>query len=166
MTASATITHTVPPIYDKNSKILILGTMLSPKSREIGFYYSHPQNRFWRTLAAVLQVQTPVTIEEKTALLLANHIALWDVLASCSIAGADDSSIKDAVVNDFTTLFATAHIQAVFTTGKKATDLFRKHCEKRYGYAPIYLPSPSPANCAMPLEALVAAYAVIKKYLA
>ena len=165
MAIPATITHTVPPIYDKNSKILILGTMLSPKSREAGFYYSHPQNRFWRTLAAVLQAEMPVTIEEKTALLHANHIALWDVLASCSIAGADDSTIKDGVVNDFAALFETAHIQAVFTTGKKATDLFKKHCEKRYGYAPVYLPSTSPANCGMSQEALVAAYAVIKKYL-
>ncbi|MCL2287074.1 MAG: DNA-deoxyinosine glycosylase, partial [Firmicutes bacterium] len=103
----APITHTIPPVYDKNSKILILGTMPSPKSREVGFYYSHPQNRFWKTIAAVLGVQAPATIEEKVNLLHANGIALWDVLASCKIDGADDSSIKDAVVNDFTQLFET-----------------------------------------------------------
>ena len=158
----APITHTIPPVYDKNSKILILGTMPSPKSREVGFYYSHPQNRFWKTIAAVLGVQFPATIEEKVSLLYANGIALWDVLASCKIDGADDSSIKDAVVNDFTQLFETAGINAVFTTGKKATDLFKKHCEKKYGYTPVYLQSTSPANCQISQEELIAAYSVIK----
>ena len=158
----APITHTIPPVYDKNSKILILGTMPSPKSREVGFYYSHPQNRFWKTIAAVLGVQAPATIEEKVNLLHANGIALWDVLASCKIDGADDSSIKDAVVNDFTQLFETVGIKAVFTTGKKATDLFKKHCEKKYGYTPVYLPSTSPANCQISQEELIRAYGVIK----
>ena len=158
------ITHTVNPIYDKNSKILILGTMLSPKSRAAGFYYSHPQNRFWKTIAEVLGAEVPVTIEEKTNLLHANGIALWDVLASCRISGADDSSIKDAVVNDFTPLFEKADIKAVFTTGKKATDLFKKHCAEQYGFEPIYLPSTSPANCRMSQQELTAAYSVIKSY--
>jgi len=152
----------VNPIYDQNSKILILGTMLSPKSREVGFYYSHPQNRFWRTIAEVLSVEVPVTIEEKTNLLRTNGIALWDVLASCLISGADDSSIKDAVVNDFTQLFETAKIKAVFTTGKKATDLFKKHCAEKYGFEPIYLPSTSPANCRMSQQELTDAYSAIK----
>ena len=159
------ITHTVNPIYDENSKILILGTMLSPKSREVGFYYSHPQNRFWKTIADVLSKEVPITIEEKIKLLRTNGIALWDVLASCLISGADDSSIKDAVPNDFTPLFETASIKAVFTTGKKATDLFKKHCEKKYGFEPIYLPSTSPANCRMTQQELTAAYMVIKEQL-
>ena len=152
------ITHTIDPIYDEGSKILILGTMPSPKSREAGFYYSHPQNRFWKTIAEVLRTETPATIEEKKQLLHTHGIALWDVLAACTISGADDSSIKDAVPNDFTALFTTANIRAVFTTGKKATDLFRKHCEKKYGYTPIYLPSTSPANCKMSQQELTEAY--------
>ena len=155
------ITHTIPPIYNKNSKILILGTMPSPKSREIGFYYSHPQNRFWKTIAEVLAVDCPTTIEEKTSLLHTHSIALWDVLASCKISGADDNSIKDAIVNDFTKIFETANIKAVFTTGKKATDLFTKHCEAKYGYKPIYLPSTSPANCRMSQQNLTSAYQII-----
>ena len=155
------VIHTVEPIYDTNSKILILGTMLSPKSREVGFYYSHPQNRFWRTIAEVVGTELPVTIEEKIHLLRTNRIALWDVLASCEISGADDSSIKDAVVNDFTHLFETADIQAVFTAGKKATDLFKKHCTAKYGFEPIYLPSTSPANCRMTQQELTAAYRII-----
>lgn len=152
------VTHTVEPIYDEHSKVLILGTMLSPKSREIGFYYSHPQNRFWRTISEILEAPLPTTIKEKAVLMLANKIALWDVLASCSISGADDSTIQNAVVNDFTQLFATADIQAVFTTGKKATDLFKKHCTSKYGFEPIYLPSTSPANCRMSQQELTSAY--------
>jgi len=155
------IIHTIKPIYDKNSRILILGTIPSPKSREAGFYYSHPQNRFWKTMAEVLSASTPVTNEEKIELLHANKIAIWDVLSSCKISGADDSSIKDAVVNDFTELFEMADIRAVFTTGKKATDLFKKHCEAKYGFKPIYLPSTSPANCKISQKDLVAAYKVI-----
>jgi len=156
-------THTIAPIYDQNSKILILGTMPSPKSRSAGFYYSHPQNRFWKTIAEVFCVQTPATIEEKTNLLLTHSIALWDVLAACKISGADDSSIKDAVVNDFTKIFETANIQAVFTTGKKATALFEKHCENKYGYKPIYLPSTSPANCKMSQQELTSAYKILRR---
>jgi len=153
--------HTIAPIYDENSKILILGTMPSPKSRSAGFYYSHPQNRFWKTIAEVFGVQTPVTIEEKINLLHKHGIALWDVLAACKISGADDSSIKDIMVNDFTKLFEAANIKTVFTTGKKATQLFEKHCERKYGYRPIYLPSTSPANCKMSQQELVSSYRML-----
>ena len=162
---SQTISHTISPIYDQNSRILILGTMPSPKSREVGFYYFHPQNRFWQTIAKVLGVKPPATIEEKKQLLYDNNIALWDVLASCRISGADDSSIAEAVVNDFTLLFDTANIKAVFTAGKKATALYNKHCEQKYGFKAIYLPSTSPANCKVSLDELVAAYEVICNYM-
>ena len=158
------ITHTINPVFNKNSKILILGTMPSPKSREIGFYYSHPQNRFWKTIAEVLSATTPATIAEKESFLHTAGIALWDVLASCKISGADDSSIKDAVVNDFSNIFEIASIKAVFTTGKKATDLFKRHCEKKYGMSSIYLPSTSPANCKMSQQELTSAYRVIADY--
>ena len=158
---NTSVTHTFKPIYDANSKVLILGTMPSPKSREIGFYYTHPQNRFWRTLAEVVGVELPSTTSEKIQFLHENKIAVWDVLSSCKISGADDSSIQDAVVNDFSEIFETADIRAVFTTGRKATDLFKKHCEAKYGFTPIYLPSPSPANCKMPQSELTAAYKII-----
>jgi len=159
------IIHTINPVFNKNSKILILGTMPSPKSREVGFYYSHPQNRFWKTIAEVFNTTIPLTVEEKESFLYAARIALWDVLASCKISGADDNSIKDAVVNDFSNIFEIANIKAVFTTGKKATDLFKKHCEKKYGTAPIYLPSTSPANCKMSQQELTSAYRVIADYI-
>ena len=157
--------HTIAPVYDEKSKILILGTMPSPKSREVGFYYSHPQNRFWKTIAEVFGAELPQSIREKTNLLRTHGIALWDVLAACEISGADDSSIKDTIPNDFTAIFETADIQAVFTTGKKATDLFKKHCEAKYGYAPIYLPSTSPANCKVSQQELTAAFTQILSYI-
>ena len=156
-----TVMHTIDPIYNKDSKILILGTMPSPKSREAGFYYAHPRNRFWETIAAVLNVETPSTVSEKKSLLYESGIALWDVLASCRISKADDGSIKDAFVNEFTTLFETADIKAVFTTGKKATALFGVHCEEKCMFTPIYLPSTSPANCRMSRLELISAYKVI-----
>ena len=162
---SKIITHTISPVYDSNSAVLILGTMPSPKSRELGFYYSHPQNRFWKTIAEVLGLPTPVTIDDKKSLLYTHRIALWDVIASCKIVGASDSSIDDAIVNDFTKLFAIANIKVVFTTGKKATALFTKHCEQKYAYKPIYLPSTSPANCKLSQQELVAAYTIISDYL-
>ena len=159
------IQHTIDPIYDEKSRVFILGTIPSPKSREAGFYYSHPGNRFWKTIAAVLNTDVPRTIPEKTKLLYANKIAMWDVLASCKITGADDSSIKDAVANDFTMLFEKADINAVFTTSKKATELYKKYCEEKYGFEPIYLPSTSPANCRMSQEELTAAYEVILDFI-
>ena len=158
------IVHAISPVYDKNSKIMILGTMPSPKSRQVGFYYSHPQNRFWKTIAEVLGSNEPITIEEKKILLYDNGIALWDVLASCKISGADDRSIKNVVINDFTMLFETADIKAVFTTGKKATELFRRHCEEKYRLCPIYLPSTSPANCRISQQELTFAYRAISCY--
>jgi len=161
---SKQITHTLCPVYNKNSVVLVLGTMPSPKSRSVGFYYSHPQNRFWITIAEILNVETPLTIEEKITLLHANGIAIWDVLASCDISGADDSSIKNPEPNDFTEIFATANIKTVFTTGQKATELFKKHCQAKYGYEPVYLPSTSPANCRMSQQELTSAYAKINMY--
>jgi len=159
------ILHTFKPIFNKKSKILILGTMPSPKSREVGFYYSHPQNRFWTTITEVLRTERLVTIDEKIEFLHFHGIALWDVLNSCKITGADDSSIKDAVANDFTEIFEIADIKAVFTTGRKATDLFKKYCEAKYGFEPIYLPSTSPANCKITQQELVEEYRAILPFL-
>lgn len=165
MDANLTI-HTLEPVYDSRSRILILGTMPSPKSKEAGFYYSHPQNRMWRVLSDILGQPLPCSNAEKKDFLLKNRIAMWDVLHSCVIRGADDQSITKPVVNDFSQIFSSAQICAVFTTGTKATALYRRHCPEATKTASIYLPSTSPANCRhYDYEALRRAYEVIKEYL-
>ena len=155
------IVHAIPPVYDENSRVLILGTIPSPKSRQMGFFYGHPQNPFWKVMAALLEEETPMGIEERRAFLIRHHIALWDVLASCDIQGASDSSIQNPVVNDFTPIFQQAAIRQVFTTGKTGTKLY----QKLTGHQSIYLPSTSPANCAMKWDALLDAYHVVLPYL-
>jgi len=160
-----TVTHEFPPLFDKNSKILVLGTIPSPKSREQGFYYGHPRNRFWKMLAQVFNEPVPVTTQEKKALALRNYVALWDVLASCSIHGAEDASIRDAVPNDMNVILSQADIRAIFTTGTKATALYRKYCEPVCGIPCIGLPSTSPANCRMKDEELLEQYRMMRKYL-
>ena len=157
--------HTFEPVFDSRSKILLLGTMPSPKSRQVGFYYSHPQNRLWRVLAAVLSQDVPVSTVEKEGFLLRYNIAMWDVLASCQIVGADDNSIKDPVANDMNVIFSKAPIKAVFTTGKKATELYNRYCRGGKELEAVYLPSTSPANCRLAFDELVAEYKIILKYL-
>lgn len=152
------ITHTFEPIYDENSKILILGSFPSVKSRESRFYYGHPQNRFWKVLAYVLNVDVPNTIDEKKQLLLHNHVAIWDVIASCSIIGSSDTSIKDVVVNDFTEILKKSRIEAIYVNGGKAYDLYHKYAEKETGMKAIKLPSTSPANAAWSLDKLCKAW--------
>ena len=125
------IEHTFEPVYDKNSKILILGSFPSVKSRENNFYYGHPQNRFWKVIAAVLKVKPPETIEEKRMMLLEHNIAIWDVIASCSIQGSSDTSIKDVVVNDFTEILANSEIEKIYVNGGKAYELYHKYAEKK-----------------------------------
>lgn len=153
--------HPIPPVYNAESRVLVLGSFPSPKSREQGFFYGHPQNRFWKVLAAVFGSQIPQTVPERRTFLLENRVAVWDVLASCEITGAADSTIKNPVVNDFSPLFAVADIRAVFTTGATAHKLY----ERLTGNAAILLPSPSPANCAMSLEKLVEAYRKIVPFI-
>lgn len=156
------IIHTIAPVYDENSRILILGSMPSPKSRVAGFFYGHPRNRFWKVLSVVFDDDAEGSREEKIAFLQRHHIALWDVLRSCEIEGASDASIRNAEVNDFTEIFASADIRAVFFTGNTAYQHFVKNvqCDK-----PLFkLPSPSPANASYSLEKLVEAYGVLKEY--
>lgn len=160
-----TVFHTLPPVYDSHSRVLILGSIPSPKSRETGFYYGHPQNRFWAALSGVLKEPLPRDIPEKRALLLRRGIALWDVLARCEIAGASDASIRHPVANDFTLLFQQAPIAAVFTTGSTAHRLYQKLCAPATGRDSLLLPSPSPANCRVSLTQLVEAYRAILPYL-
>lgn len=155
---ATTVTHEIQPVFDSRSRVLLLGTMPSPASREQGFYYGHPQNRFWRVIAAIFDEPAPRAIEEKRGMLLRHHIALWDVLASCEIEGASDASIRDAQPNDLARIFDAADIRAVFATGTKAGELYRKLIEPTLGVPCTTLPSTSPANAKMKLADLVDAY--------
>lgn len=158
--------HKLEPVYDRHSRILILGTMPSPKSREFGFYYSHPQNRLWKVISEVFQEPAPESGEAKERFLHDHSIAMWDVLRSCSINGADDSTIMDPEPNDINLILSGAEIRAIFTTGKKATELYRKLCYPDTGRPSIYLPSTSPANCGnYTYGSLVDAYRVILEYM-
>jgi hypoxanthine-DNA glycosylase len=139
----------------------MLGTIPSPKSREAGFYYSHPQNRFWRVMAALFNSQVPVTNAEKRALMLENRIALWDVLSSCRISGASDASIREPVANNIGVILSACDIRAIYTTGSAAFRLYNKYCLKDTKRPAVCLPSTSPANCRLSLEALIEAYKVI-----
>lgn len=152
------VEHTIDPVYDERSEVLVLGTMPSPKSRETGFYYGHPQNRFWRVLAALFDEPVPENNAERTDLLLRHHIALWDVLASCDIEGASDASIANAQPNDLARILQTAPVRHVFCTGATAARLYGKLCEPATGMAAEKLPSTSPANAAWSLPRLVEAY--------
>lgn len=134
------------PIYTDNSRILILGTWPSVKSREEGFYYGHPQNRFWPMLAGIYGVETPTTIEEKTALIKQNGLALWDALESCTIDGSSDASISNAVPNDVAALCKRLPIQKVLCNGKAAFNLYNEYCKCEVPAQK--LPSTSPANAA------------------
>ncbi len=148
------IIHPIPPVFDENSKVLILGSFPSVKSREYGFFYGHPQNRFWRVVAGICGERTPESIEEKKALLLRNNIAVWDVIHSCEITGSADSSIKNAVPNDVNYIINKSKIERIFTNGKKADELYGKYIEKQTGIKAVCLPSTSPANAAWSVERL------------
>ena len=160
------IIHTIPPVYDENSRVLLLGTMPSPKSREAGFYYGHPQNRMWPVLSSLFGEETPQGTGERRDFLLRHRIAMWDVLGSCTIRGADDGSIRDPEPNDLGPLLESAPIAAIFTTGKKAYTLYNRYIAPNTGREAVCLPSTSPANCRYEtLETLKAAYGVLLKYL-
>lgn len=146
--------HTFEPVFDKNSKILILGSFPSVKSREKNFYYGHPQNRFWKVLANIFEAEVPQTIDDKKNFLLEHHIALWDVIESCAIIGSSDSSIKDVVVNDFSKVLKNSEIEKIYVNGGKAYELYHKYAEKLTGIQAIKLPSTSPANAAWSVERL------------
>lgn len=156
------VLHPFPPLYDENSRVLILGSFPSVKSREQKFFYGHPQNRFWRVLAAVFDCMPPQTIDEKRAFLLSHGIALWDVIASCEITGSADSSIKNAVANDLLPILAAADIRQIFVNGKTAEKYYRKYTEAVTGRAAVCLPSTSPANAAWSMERLIAAWRSVR----
>lgn len=155
----------IPPVFDEHSTVLILGTMPSPKSRKAGFYYAHPQNRFWPMLSALFGEPVPETTAQRRDFALRHRIALWDVLAQCDIEGAADSAIKNPVPNDIAALLRGSEIRAVFTAGKAATRLYKRLCEPMGCPSAMELPSTSPANARLRLDDLVAAYRVILEYL-
>ena len=156
--------HTIAPVYDANSKILILGSFPSVKSRETEFFYGHPQNRFWRVLAAVFGSETPQTVEEKKALLLQNGVALWDVIASCDIDGSDDASITNVRPNDLAPILKTVKIEQIYTNGGKATALYKKYLQPETGMEAVQLPSTSPANAAWSIGRLIERWQIISRH--
>lgn len=156
------VEHPIPALWDAESKLLILGSFPSVKSRETAFFYGHPQNRFWRVSAAVFGKPVPTSIEEKKAFLLKNHIALWDVIASCEIVGSSDASIKNAVANDIRPILDGADIAEIFVNGKTAAALYEKYILPVTGRKAITLPSTSPANAAWSFERLRDAWNVIR----
>lgn len=157
------VVHEFEPIYNEDSKVLILGSFPSVKSRASQFYYGHPQNRFWKVTAGVCGDEVPATIAEKRAFLLRNHIAVWDVIESCDIVGSSDSSIRNVVANDMDVILTKANIRAIFANGDKAYQLFLKYCKKEEQPEIHKLPSTSPANAAWNLERLIEAWGAALK---
>lgn len=148
------VTHTFDPVFNSKSKVLILGSFPSVKSRENNFYYGHPQNRFWKVLAKVFETDVPVKIDEKKKFLMEHHIAVWDVIESCKIVGSSDSSIKDVKINDFSKVLKNSEIEVIYVNGGKAYELYHKYVEPVIGRKAIKLPSTSPANAAWNVERL------------
>ena len=155
------LNHPILPVYDGESKILILGSFPSVKSREQQFFYGHKQNRFWRVLAQVLDCAVPESIAEKRTMLLAHHIAVWDVIASCEITGSSDASIRNVVPNDLSRILSCADIRSIYTNGAKAHQLYQKYIFPVNGREAFALPSTSPANAGYSLERLVEAWKVM-----
>ncbi len=152
------IVHPIEPVYDADSEILILGSFPSVKSREYGFFYGHPQNRFWKVLAQIYGEEIPVSIEEKKSLLLRNHVAVWDVIASCDITGSADSTIKNVVANDISGILGVSRITKIFVNGKKAEQLYNKYIYPEIEIEAEVLPSTSPANAAWKIDDLIEAW--------
>lgn len=146
--------HNIPPLYDEDSRILVLGSFPSIASREAAFFYGHPQNRYWKVMPALLGEPVPETVEEKSAMMHRHHIAMWDTIGSCTITGSSDSSITDVVPNDLSVILEAAHIEAIFTNGAKSTDLYNKLIYPVTGIRPVKVPSTSPANAAFSLDRL------------
>lgn len=157
------LNHPIPPLFDENSSVLVLGSFPSVKSRETGFFYGHPQNRFWKVLSLLYGEDTPVSIEEKTSFLIRNHIAVWDVISSCDIVGSSDTSIKNVTANDLSIILNKANINTIFVNGKSAFKYYQKYIEPQIKRPAVYLPSTSPANAAWSLERLTQEWALVKQ---
>lgn len=156
------VVHPFGPVFDSGSRILVLGSLPSVLSRANRFYYGHPQNRFWRVLAAVFAEPTPETIDEKTAMLLRNGVALWDAVAECDVTGSSDASIRNVIPTDLSRIFDMCGIEAVFANGRTAAKYYDRYQKPLYGRPITVLPSTSPANAAWPLDRLIAAWSVLR----
>ena len=161
---SQMIIHPIPPLYDENCRILILGSFPSVKSREAMFFYGHPQNRFWRLIALLFGEDVPQTVEEKRSLVLRHHIAMWDSIRSCTISGSSDSSIRDVVPNDLSVILNNSLVGHVFCNGTASYQLYMKYIFPVTRIEAVKLPSTSPANAAFGIDRLLSAWNVIKEY--
>jgi len=157
----AYVTHEFEPVFNEQSKVLLLGSIPSITSREVGFYYSHPKNRFWK----VMEILFEEKIIDKKLFCLKHKIALWDTIASCDIHASSDASIKNVKVNDLNIILEAANIKVIFTEGKKAHEIYQKYLYPIYKMDDIYLSSTSPANARMSLDQLVTEYKQILKFL-
>ena len=155
------LSHPFGPLYNENSRVLILGSFPSVKSREQEFFYGHPQNRFWKVLAALTDSPVPQTIDEKKTLILSNGLALWDSIGSCEITGSSDASIRNAEPNDLRVITDNCDIRAIYCNGKKSLEVYNRYIEPLLGRRAEALPSTSPANAAWSLDRLIEAWAVI-----
>ena len=163
MSSSVSILHPFPPLFDENSRTLILGSFPSVKSREQCFFYGHPQNRFWRLTAMLFDEEVPQSIEEKKRLILRHNLALWDVVYSCTITGSSDSSIKNVVANDLSPILNGSRVDRIFANGALAHKLYMKHIFPQTGIEAVKLPSTSPANAAYSLDRLSEYWEIITR---
>ena len=152
--------HPFGPLFNEDSRVLILGSFPSVKSREQNFFYGHPQNRFWKVIAAVNGQPVPQSIEDKKKLILTNGLALWDSIASCEITGSSDASIKNARTNDIRIILDNCSIERIYCNGRKSHELYRKYIEPQTGREAICLPSTSPANAQWTFDMLIEAWVV------
>ncbi len=157
------IVHPIPPLYDQNSHVLILGSFPSVKSRQACFFYGHPQNRFWKVMTQVLGwPNIPADVEEKSKFLHESHIAMWDTIASCDIIGSSDSSIRNVTANDLSVILDVAPVERIFCNGTTSYNLYMKYIYPGLGREAVKLPSTSPANAAWSVDRLVEAWMIIK----
>ncbi len=158
---STRIEHPFGPLFNAHSRILILGSFPSVKSREQHFFYGHPQNRFWKVVSGVFGCETPVTIEQKKELILNHGLALWDSIASCVITGSSDASIREVRANDLRIILDHSPIERICCNGRKSHEIYEKYIRPTIGREAECLPSTSPANARYSMEELMAAWAVI-----
>lgn len=164
MSQPQTIIHPIPPLYDEGCKILILGSFPSVKSREAMFFYGHPQNRFWKLLAQIFEEPVPQNTDEKRSLALKHHIAMWDSIRSCTIAGSSDSSIRDVIPNDLSVILDNSRVERIFCNGATSYNLYMKYIYPNTGIKAVKLPSTSPANAAFTMDRLLEQWKVIRDY--
>lgn len=162
MSTPQSIVHPIPPLFDENSRTLILGSFPSVKSREQSFFYGHPQNRFWKLIAMLFDEEIPQSIDEKKQLILKHNLALWDVIYSCTITGSSDSSIKDVVPNDLSVILQNSRVDRIFANGALSYKMYMKYIFPQTGIEAVKLPSTSPANAAFSLERLAESWKIIK----